>query len=264
MLIDWFTVLAQTLNFLILVWLLKRFLYQPILDAIDAREKRIASELADAANKQQLAGQERDSYQQKNIDFDQQRDALLRKATAEAETERQYLLAQARTAADNLASKNQLSLKREQHLQYQELSRLTQTQVMLIARKTLTNLANQALESAIVAVFIKQLDQLQDDAKTSFTQSLLKAENSALVRSAFELQDTERSAIQQAVNQCFSAQVQLSFVTSEQVIAGIELSVEGQLIAWTIESYLDALEKSIADKLASTAPASLTPKESTP
>jgi len=48
MLIDWFTVGAQALNFLILVWLLKHFLYQPILNAIDAREKLIAKELADA------------------------------------------------------------------------------------------------------------------------------------------------------------------------------------------------------------------------
>jgi F-type H+-transporting ATPase subunit b len=48
MLIDWFTVGAQALNFLILVWLLKRFLYKPILHAIDEREKRIAAELADA------------------------------------------------------------------------------------------------------------------------------------------------------------------------------------------------------------------------
>ena len=48
MLIDWFTVAAQALNFLILVWLMKRFLYKPILNAIDAREKLIAKELADA------------------------------------------------------------------------------------------------------------------------------------------------------------------------------------------------------------------------
>ena len=48
MLIDWFTVGAQALNFIILVWLLKRFLYKPILNAVDAREKRIAAELADA------------------------------------------------------------------------------------------------------------------------------------------------------------------------------------------------------------------------
>ena len=49
MLIDWFTVGAQALNFLLLVWLLKRFLYQPILDAISAREQRTALQLADAA-----------------------------------------------------------------------------------------------------------------------------------------------------------------------------------------------------------------------
>ncbi|RVT44900.1 F0F1 ATP synthase subunit B [Rheinheimera sediminis] len=264
MLIDWFTVLAQTVNFLILVWLLKRYLYQPILDAIDAREQRIASELADAAEKQQLAGQARDDYQQKNSEFEQQRDALLRQATAAAETERQRLLAQVRTAAEDLARKNQLSVKREQHLQSQKLSRLVQTQVMTITRKTLTVLANQALESAIVAVFVKQLGQLQDEAKSSFKQSLFKAKNSALVRSAFALQDTEQSMIQQAVNHCFSAQVQLRFVTSDQSIAGIELSAEGQLIAWTIESCLDALEKHIADRLASSAPVSLTAQETTP
>ena len=51
MLIDWFTVGAQAVNFLVLVWLLRRFLYRPILKAIDAREKRIADQLADAAKK---------------------------------------------------------------------------------------------------------------------------------------------------------------------------------------------------------------------
>ncbi len=59
MLIDWFTVAAQVINFLVLVWLLKRFLYQPIIDAIDAREKRIAAELADADAKKAEARQER-------------------------------------------------------------------------------------------------------------------------------------------------------------------------------------------------------------
>ena len=35
MLIDWFTVAAQVVNFLVLMWLLKRFLYKPIVYAID-------------------------------------------------------------------------------------------------------------------------------------------------------------------------------------------------------------------------------------
>src|SRR5580704_7535080 len=96
MLIDWFTVGAQALNFLILVWLMKRFLYRPILRAIDAREKLIAGELADAATKKAEAQKEHDEFQHKNEEFDQQRAALLSQATDEAKTERQRLLDDAR------------------------------------------------------------------------------------------------------------------------------------------------------------------------
>src|SRR5271165_4865540 len=105
MLIDWFTVGAQVLNFLILVWLLKHFLYKPILNAVDAREKRIAAELADADAKKTEAQKERDEFQHKNEVFDQQRAALLSKATEEATAERQRLLDDARKAADALSVK---------------------------------------------------------------------------------------------------------------------------------------------------------------
>src|SRR5665811_2539985 len=89
MLIDWFTIGAQALNFLILVWLLKHFLYKPILNAIDAREKRIAKELADADAKKAEAQKEHDEFQHKNEEFDQQRAALLSKAKEDAQAERQ-------------------------------------------------------------------------------------------------------------------------------------------------------------------------------
>src|SRR5450755_2815503 len=100
MLINWFTVGAQALNFLILVGLLKHFLYKPILTAIDAREKRIAGELADAATKKTEAQQERDAFQRKNQEFDQQRAGLLSKATDEANAERARLIDEGRQAAD--------------------------------------------------------------------------------------------------------------------------------------------------------------------
>ena len=89
MLINWFTVLAQAINFLILVWLLKRFLYKPILHAIDEREKGIATQLAQAEAKVAEAQKERDDFQHKNEAFDQERAALLKKATDDANAERQ-------------------------------------------------------------------------------------------------------------------------------------------------------------------------------
>ena len=106
MLIDWFTVAAQIVNFLILVWLLKHFLYKPILDAIDAREKRIAAELADADAKRADAGKERTDFENKNKAFDEQRSALLGKATDEAKTERERLIDETKKYAESVDRKS--------------------------------------------------------------------------------------------------------------------------------------------------------------
>ena len=113
MLIDWFTVVAQAVNFLILVWLLKRFLYQPILDAIDARERRIAKVLADADMQKAAALQERDTFQRKNQEFDQQRNLLLQQMTDEVAVTRRKLLDDARQAADAFSAKRRAALQRE-------------------------------------------------------------------------------------------------------------------------------------------------------
>src|SRR5271165_4877827 len=113
MLIDWFTVAAQAVNFLILVWLMKRFLYKPILHAIDEREKRIATELANAGKKKAEAQKESDDFKHKNEEFDKQRAALLSKATDDAKAERQRLLDEARKAADALSAKRREAVGNE-------------------------------------------------------------------------------------------------------------------------------------------------------
>src|SRR5271170_4570447 len=136
MLIDWFTVCAQALNFLILVWLMKRFLYKPILHAIDEREKRIATELADAGTKKAEAQKERDEFQHKNEEFDQQRAALLSKAIDEAKAERQRLLGEARQAADELSAKRQEALRNGARSLNKAISNRAQQEVFAIARKT--------------------------------------------------------------------------------------------------------------------------------
>src|ERR1700677_4081928 len=144
--INWFTVAAQAINFLILVWLLKRFLYNPILHAIDERERGIAALLAQAEAKQTEAQKERDDFQHKNDAFDQERAALLKKATDEARAERQRLLDEARKDADLLRAKRQEALASEQRNLRQEISRWTQKEVFAITRKMLTDLASTDLE----------------------------------------------------------------------------------------------------------------------
>jgi F-type H+-transporting ATPase subunit b len=249
MLIDWFTVGAQVLNFLILVWLLKHFLYQPILDAIDAREKRIAAELADADAKKTEAKQERDAFQHKNDEFDQQRAALLSQATDEAKAERQRLMDEARQVAEALSAKRMETLRNDAHNLNQAISRRTQQEVFAIARKALTDLASTSLEERLGGVFTRRLRELDGQAKDDLARALTTASAPVLVRSAFELPTEQRAAIQQALNETFSAEIQVRFETAPDVISGIELTTNGQKLAWSIADYLASLEKSVGELL---------------
>jgi len=249
MLIDWFTVGAQVLNFLILVWLLKRFLYHPILDAIDAREQRIAGELADADARKAEAGAERTAFEQKNASFDKERANLLKQATEAANAERQRLLDAAREEATALSTKRQESLQTEVQELHQKISLHTQQEVFAIARKALGDLAGATLEERMVSVFVERLKALGDEDRQKLTSALKTATSPINVRSTFDLPLVQRAKIKASVRDFLGTDVDLLFETAPDLISGIELSTDGQKLAWSIAGYLTALEGSVAELL---------------
>jgi F-type H+-transporting ATPase subunit b len=249
MLIDWFTVVAQIVNFLVLVWLLKHFLYKPILDALDAREKKIAKELADADLKKTEAGKERDEFQRKNEEFELQRTALMDKAKEEVKTERQRLFDDARNAADVLSAKRQESLINDAHNLNQALSQRTRQEVFSIARKTLADLADTNLEERMVGIFTRRLREMDAPAKAILGEALKKTSEPALVRSAFDLPAAQRTALQNALNETFSVAIAIRFETAPDLVSGIELSTNGQKVAWSIADYLASLGKGVDELL---------------
>jgi F-type H+-transporting ATPase subunit b len=249
MLIDWFTIGAQVLNFLILVWLMKRFLYQPVLHAIDAREKRIATKLADADAKKAEAQKERDEFKHKNDEFDTRCAALWNKTTEETKAEGQRLLNEAREAADALSTKRQEALNSEARNLNQALTRRTQQEVFAITRKTLADLASTSLEEQMIGVFAGRLRILNGSSKESLAGALKTTSDPALVRSAFDLPASQRATIQKALNETFSADIPIRFETTPDLVSGIELTSNGQKVAWSIADYLTSLEKGVGNLL---------------
>ncbi|MEO8615605.1 MAG: F0F1 ATP synthase subunit B [Luteolibacter sp.] len=249
MLIDWFTVGAQALNFLILVGLMKRYLYHPVLNAIDAREKRIADQIADAQAKEANATKDRDDFQHKNDEFDKQRATLLTKATDEAKAERQRLMDEARKAADAMSAKREESLQNEAKSLAQAISQRTQREVFAIARKALGDLATSGLEERIVEVFTRRLQDLDGPEKEKLAAAMKAASESAVVRSAFDLPPDVREKVQTAINVAFSADVPLRFESAPDLVGGIELNAGGQKLAWSISEYLTSLEAGVGELL---------------
>lgn len=243
--VDWFTVIAQVVNFLILVWLLKRFLYKPILNAIDKREKKIKSQLEDAEAKIAEAKKEHEEFKQKNDDFDEKKKALMDKAVEESKTQGEMLLEEARNAASALDANLKKVAKETQKNTNIEIARKTQEEVFAISRKVLSDLADVSLEEQSVAVFISRLNAINEDEKSQLLKTFKLDSNSVLIRSAFEVLPAQQTEIKKAVKKILRAKTQFEFKTSPELIIGIELTANGYKLAWNISAYLNAFEKSL-------------------
>lgn len=245
--IDWFTVIAQVINFVILVWLLKRFLYKPILNAIDEREQKVNSQLAEAENKKLEAKLERDEYIEKNENFDKEKQELMEKAIAETKEERERLLKEARQDVDAMKAKHSAAIKEMQNNLIKKYGQNMKEDILSISKKTLSDLASENLEAQVVSIFIKQLDDLKDDERNHLKQSFKSDTNPVLVKSAFSLPTELQNKIKIAVNKILESETTFEFEVKPNLIAGIEMTANGYKLAWSISEYLNSLKKNMVE-----------------
>jgi F-type H+-transporting ATPase subunit b len=237
MLIDWFTVVAQIINFLVLVWLMKHFLYRPILNSIDQREKKIAQTVADAAKEKEDASHLKKDFDQKMNDIEAQKKVILDKAIAEAKKEQDRILETARSEGEEIKEKWQISLELDQKNRKQELIERTENEILLIARKMLTDLSNGELEDRITQVMLQKLSAIAPDLKTQF-QNDIKNGAVVSVKSAFDLSSSQKESFKEVLE----IDAPFKFSIEPSLICGIELSAGGNKIAWNVSDYLDSFQ----------------------
>ncbi|MEA4881339.1 MAG: F0F1 ATP synthase subunit delta [Synergistaceae bacterium] len=245
--IDWFTVAAQAINFLLLVWLMKRFLYKPVLRAIDAREKRIEEQLADARAQKMEALEEKEEFQRKNEIFDQERTELMNAAAEEAKSEKIRLLEEARASAEELQAKWREGLKKDASRLEEDFQSRVRKDVFFIVRKTLSDLAGEELEGKIIDLFLRRLETMDEEKRTSLAPVSKDPDESVQLRTAFPLTEKQQKRIAQEVKRLFALKGEPKFTVEEDLLAGIELSAKGQKISWTIDDYLLSLRESVED-----------------
>lgn len=249
MFIDWFTLIAQIVNFLILIWLLKKFLYGPILEAIDEREKKISGQLIEARAEAEASMKARNEFILKREELEARRESMLQKALDEAENRRRQLLDEARAEADSLRVRLNDALEKERGELRREIVAAVRREVFETARRALADLADDALEARMTQIFIKRLKALGEKEKSAASDMLERSAGAALVRSAFELSAARRSEIESLFGEVFSSAAKISFETSPGLICGIELTAGGYRFVWSVSDYLGALEKSVENFL---------------
>lgn len=235
----WTTTIAQVVNFLILVLLMKYFLYGRITAAIDNRAKRIAAEQQDARTKQEEAEAKGQALEQKLAELEHDRAKRLEAAKAEAARLREELTQQAREEVGQAKARWQDALRQEQDQFMQSLRAEIGQQVCALSRDALARLASRDLESAMVDAFLSRLNTDRD----ALRQLLEKADRGALtVRSAFEMSDGARTRIEQAITGG-GRLARVLFEVDTDLLCGIELRAEGNAIGWSLEKYLGEVEE---------------------
>jgi len=248
-LINWFTVIAQIVNFLILVVLLKYLLYNRMIKAMDERERKIQSRLKEAEEKEQAAEREAESLRQKNRDFDEKREKMLAQAKEEADARRKELTQEARHAVTNLRSVWQEAIQREKESFVQDLRKMAATQVYALARKAFEDLANAELGQRMVEVLLARIQKMNKGQREALAASIKDAGGEVVIRSAFEISPEMRKKIIGALQRHLTDEINPHFEIASELIGGIELKTRGRKIAWNLEHYLDTMEEAALQAL---------------
>lgn len=152
------TLIAQIINFLILVALFKAFAYKPLMKALEERRIRIAENI-EAAEKNKLAAEElRKEYQANLAEARIQAQAIVEKATKQAEVNAEEILEQAKVESARILKAAQEEIVREQERALESMRKEVVSLSVLAAGKIIATNMDAEANDKLVNDFIEKLD----------------------------------------------------------------------------------------------------------
>ena len=246
--VDWFTVIAQLVNFGILLVILEFALFKRIVRAIDKRADEIAQTEAAASEARDAAEAEREAAAEARRADEAERDQLLRDAEDRAEDRADALEREARERVARLEARLRSQLGERQHELGEALVRTACDGVADACAEILTELAGSertefgaALVDELVDKLADRLSSLDDDARAELSRAWAGVDR-LTVASSRPLTEPERGRLSAAVTGAELARAdQLDYVTDPALTGGVELRGASHAVRWTIAGYLDQL-----------------------
>lgn len=261
MLIDWVTVVAQAVNFLVLALALRFLLYGRTIAAMDARQERIASRERAAQDAREEAAAQAERLERATADLDERRRELLEDARREADAHRGELTERVRRDVEERRRRWLRSLEADRDRLLRDLTTRVGEEVVDVTERALSDLVGAELEAEAVEAFVRQLEDLGPQAREALVATLGAPDTEGpaagatgppgrlvVVHTTFELSDGLRRRVADAL-EAERAGLDLHFVRDPHLICGIELRARGRSVGWNVAAYLDALRRDLAEIL---------------
>ncbi len=237
--LDWTTFLLEVINFLILVWLLKRFLYQPVLNVIEERRQKIAAELLQAAATRDEARALQAQYEGRLVDWEKE------KRSASDALEQTFALKRKDKLKQLDEELDQQRLKRQaRDEQQQELWRSqAETEALRLGRafvaRLLQRLAGPEVDARLRQLFIEQLAELPGEELARLREGWQGNSAAVEVLSATPLEAQQQQAIRRALEKALgTGEGTYRFNTDEKLIAGLRVSIVERVLGANLQDEL--------------------------
>jgi F-type H+-transporting ATPase subunit b len=246
--IDWFTFVAQIINFLVLIWLLHRFLYKPIIHAMDEREKKIASELEEARLKKVEAEQKEHEFDQKVKDIESRKSKLLEQAREEADLQQNEMMKEIREEIAGIKKRWEEAIQGEKDAFLTQLKQETGEQIIDLVKNILIDLTDRGLQEQTAAIFFEKLRTLDDKDRKRLKETIEELQiNRAEIYSSFELDGQQKHQLTDLLRGISGRDLECEFNISDELAFGMEIRVGGWCIGWNLKRYLDSLRSNMTD-----------------
>ncbi|MBC7140274.1 MAG: hypothetical protein H5U17_16510 [Defluviimonas sp.] len=243
--VDWLTVAAQIVNFLILVWLLQRFLYRPITDAMARREARIESRLAEAKSARAEVEAEAEHLRKKREELEASREEVLRDARQEAAALRKEMEDELRKEMEDRRRAWEDHLKDERDDFAARLRQRAGHQVVGIVRRVLKDYAGSDLSDQVAGTFLDRLVNLDAEARGKLTAAAGRAGGPARLESNPPLKPAMRGQITRAIHEHIAPDIEVDHDEDEDLLLGMRLTIGEQTVEWSAARFLHRLETTL-------------------
>ena len=240
--IDSTSFVLEIINFLVLVWLLKHFLYRPVLDIIAKRQQQIADDLARAEQSSKAAADMVAEYEARNWAIDSERARAREDLGQEIARLRSAKLAalEAEMAAGRSRS---AALEKRQG---SELQRSSEIQALSLgarfASKLLGRLASPVLCKQLLELTIEQLSALPEATRQQLQASIDKQQAPIQVCSSHALDESNKQQLEAALHGLGGAAPQVEYTVDPALLAGVVIRADSLVLDANLRAELKLFE----------------------
>jgi F-type H+-transporting ATPase subunit b len=236
--LSWSTFVLEIINFLVLVWILKRFFYKPVLDVIARRRAGIEKSLADARETKSEAEKLQEQYQNRLADWDKEKQQARENLMQEIEAERSRKMAELKNDLEQEREKAHVIEQRRQIDAERKAEEAALTLSARFATRLLQQAAGPELETRLVELALSELTTLSDEQITALRASYGQAPEPAVVVSAFPLTDEHRDKLKQAIATLTDQDMPVQFEQDSELLAGLRIMLGNWVLGVNLQDEL--------------------------